>query len=111
MNRRWTGRFWSAPVIWHFALGCRGSSKSARGLAHSKTLSRGRRFKGSKRELSVGRILTAALARWEREKREPAQAASERVGQFPRADCHDPFSQRERARVKIPRSPTWRLDP
>ncbi len=66
MNRRTAARSWSAPVLWRFDYGreqidgqtfgpgvINTRDKSARGLAHSTTLARGRRFKGSKRGLSV----------------------------------------------------------
>ncbi len=66
MNRRWAARVWSAPVLWRFAIGSRGLTESARGLAHSKTLAHKRRFKVSKREISVGGILAPPLSRWVR---------------------------------------------
>jgi len=52
----------SPLALW---LGPSGRVESARGLAHSKTLARGRWFMGSKRELSVGGILTPAPLRGE----------------------------------------------
>jgi len=42
------------------------AKESARGLAHSKTLAHKRRFKVSKREISVGGILAPPLSRWVR---------------------------------------------
>src|ERR1039457_961401 len=38
---RKAGRFWTAPALWRFQSGCH-CVRSARGLAHSKTLSRNR---------------------------------------------------------------------
>ena len=74
MNLRSAARFWTAPVLWRFdseleridgrdfAPGVRHlGSQSARGLAHSKTPPRGRRFMGSKRDIFFRRILTPAL--------------------------------------------------
>jgi len=44
LNRRRAARSWTAPVLWRFGFRSSGGSKSARGLAQSKTLPRGRKF-------------------------------------------------------------------
>ena len=55
----------SPLALW---LGSAGRAESARGLAHSKTLARGRGFMGAMRRLSVGgegeRLHTAAARRY-----------------------------------------------
>ena len=79
MNLRRSARLWTAPVLWRFDNGREQidgrnlapvvrhfGHQNARGLAHSKTLARGRRFRGSMRDLLFRGILTPALSQRER---------------------------------------------
>jgi len=60
MNRRWAARSWGAPVLWRFSLEHSGRIESARGLAQSKTLARGRRFRAPMRDILFQGILSHA---------------------------------------------------